>query len=110
MRKLTLFIIVLAAAGTLAQAQGLVSTETASATVYTNGTLLGEGTGPVVGASGAYYFDALDMTGSQWNSLSGAQQSAAANLMANPSAVDLWTDSGVTGLNSTLHAGGHKCH
>lgn len=86
--------------------QGTIGLGSASGIVYTNGSSISEGTGPMVGPSASYYFEVLDMTSGDWTSLSGAQQSEAADLLDNPSAVSLWTDSAVGAINSSLHAGG----
>ena len=51
---------------------------------------------PATGA-GSYDIELLDMTAAQWNGLSGGQSNAALNVFANPSAVSLWTDSGISG-------------
>ena len=98
-----MFIAVTLAVGvTFVYSQGTISLNASTAEVYTNN----GGYGPISGPANSWYFEVLDMTQSQWNSLSPGQQAGAADLLANEANVSLWTDSGVSGVNSTLHAGG----
>jgi hypothetical protein len=103
MKTLILTTLALAAGIALVHAQGTITISSTAATVYLNN---GETNGPATGASGAYIFEVLDMTQGAWNGLSALQQNEAYNLMIDPQAISLWTDSGVSGVNSTLHAGG----
>jgi hypothetical protein len=102
MKKLIFIAIMLAVGVTFAHSQGTISLNITTAEVYTNN----GGFGPVVGPANSWYFEVLDMTQSQWNSLTVGQQAGAADLLANEADVSLWTDSTVSGVNSTLHAGG----
>jgi hypothetical protein len=88
----------------LAYSQGLISTLNNSPIISTNGG--GAAIGPIAGANGAYLFELLDMQQSAWTALTAGQQWAAYNLIDNPSAVSLWTDSGVPAQNLHLHVGG----
>jgi len=99
MKKLLLTTGALVAGATLAFAQGTIVLYNTGAIVTTNGVTPG-------GATGSYIFEVLDMTQAAWSALSSAQQAAAYNLIANPSAVALWSDTTVSGENSSLHAGG----
>jgi hypothetical protein len=107
MKKTILTSLAVISCAFLSQAQGLISLqETTTGTVFTNGPVLGEGNGPVSKSPSSYYYDVLDMTAASWAGLTPAQQAGAQNLLANPSDVALWTDSGVTGINATLTGGG----
>jgi hypothetical protein len=107
MKKLVLTSLSLVVGAALVQAQGTISLqETQAGTVQTNGATAGLGTGNVGKAASGYYYDVLDMTQTSWAGLSSGQQTGAGNLLANPSDISLWTDSGVTGINGTLTAGG----
>jgi hypothetical protein len=107
MKKLVLTSVVALMGATLVHAQGTISLqETSAGTVITNGTSIGQGTGSVGKTASGYYYDILDMTSASYGGLTGAQQTGIGNLTANPSDVSLWTDSGVTGINGTLTAGG----
>ncbi len=94
----------LAVGVTFAYSQGTISLSASTAEVYTN--YGGAAYGPISGPANSWYFEVLDMTQSQWNSLNAGQQAGAADLLANEANVSLWTDSGVSGVNSTVHAGG----
>jgi hypothetical protein len=105
MKKLVLTMVALAAGAILVHAQGLISLAAGtSGTVQTNNGV--GGFGSASGAYGTYDLDVLDMTAAQWAGLSGAQQTAAANVYANPSALGLWVDSGVTGFTGSALAAG----
>jgi hypothetical protein len=102
MKKLVLTSLAVVASAVLVHAQGLVSlAATVKGVVDTNGASIGEGTGAATGLD-AYYFELLDMTASQWAGLSGSQQTGADNLLANPSDLSLWSDSGISGNTSGL--------
>jgi hypothetical protein len=104
MKKLTTIALALAAGVAFVHAQGtIVLQQETAGLVYTNTTDIGgSAVGQIVqSASGSYYYDVLDMQSSVWAGLTVQQQAAAANLLANPSAISLWTDSGVTGDNVT---------
>ena len=103
MKTLILTTLALAAGIALTHAQGTVSIETTASEVYTNN---GIANGPATGASGTFIFEVLDMTQGAWSGLSPVQQLEAYGLFTAPSAINLWTDSGVSGINSTLHPGG----
>jgi len=107
MKKLVLTSAVAFMGAVLVHAQGTISLQEGKGVVITNGTSIGEGSGNAYAGNSSYYYDVLDMTSASWNSLSGAQQAAAVNLLANPSDVSLWTDSGISGYNTgSLTAGG----
>lgn len=104
MKKLVLTSIAALAGATLVHAQGTISLQEAQAgTVITNGTAIGGGTG---NAASGYDYEILDMTSASWAGLSGNQQTGADSLLANPSDVSLWTDSGVSGAAASLTKGG----
>jgi len=107
MKKLALASIVALTGTMLVHGQGTISLNEGKNVVITNGTSIGEGSGVAYAGNSSYYYEVLDMTSASWNSLSGAQQAGAVNLLANPSDVSLWTDSGISGLNTgALTAGG----
>jgi hypothetical protein len=107
MKKLVLTSVALLVGATFVHAQGTISLqETIAGTVITNGTSIGEGQGSASKTASSYYYDILDMTSASYAALSANQQTGAGNLIANPADVSLWTDSGVTGINGTLTAGG----
>jgi hypothetical protein len=104
MKKLIVTALTLVMGAALTRSQGIVSLQFGvSGTVYTN---TPSASGPIHGGLNAYYFEALDMTQSQWNSLTAGQQAAAANILENPSAVSLWTDTAISGANYTVANGG----
>ena len=103
MKKLILIAVTLVAGAAFAYSQGTISISTTAAEVYTNNG--SGGFGPATGAN-SWNFEVLDMTQSQWNSLTVQQQAGAANLLFNQTDISLWTDSTVSGVNSSLHAGG----
>ena len=104
MKKLVLTCVAALTGATLVHAQGSISLqETTTGTVITNGTAIGGGTG---NAASGYDYEILDMTSTSWNSLSGNQQTGADSLLANPSDVSLWTDSGVSGVAAAVTKGG----
>lgn len=104
MKKLVLTSALALMGATLVHAQGTIALqETVAGTVITNGTSIGQGTGS---AASGYFYEILDMTSTSWNSLSANQQSGAVSLIANPSDVSLWTDSGVSGAAAALTKGG----
>jgi len=104
MKKLVLTSVVALVGATLVHAQGTISlNQTQTGTVITNGTSIGGFTG---NAAAGYDYEILDMTSTSWNSLTGNQQTGADALLANPSDVSLWTDSGVSGAASSLTKGG----
>jgi len=104
MKKLLLTTCAMIVGATLAYSQGTINTVNSSAIISTNGG--GAAIGPIAGANGAFLFEVLDMQQSTWTGLSGAQQAAAYDLIANPSAVALWTDSGVAAQSQSVHKGG----
>ncbi len=104
MKKLITIAVMLTVGVTFSHSQGIISLNTTAAEVYTN--YGGAAYGPISGPANSWYFEVLDMTQSQWNSLSPGQQAGAADLLENEANVSLWTDSTVSGVNSTLHAGG----
>jgi len=88
----------------LAHAQGLITMTTTASEVYTNN---GASSGPATGPAGTYLYEMLDMTRGAWNALSAGQQAAGDNVFVNPVALSLWTDSGISGMNTAvLHPGG----
>lgn len=103
MKTLILTTLALTASIALVNAQGTISILSTAPTVYTNN---GAFSGPATGPSGTYMFEVLDMTQGAWAALTPAQQAGASDLFDNPTDLSLWTDSGVSGINSTLHAGG----
>ncbi len=103
MKKLITIAVMLTVGVTFSHSQGIISLNTTAAEVYTN--YGGGAFGPIVGPANSWYFEVLDMTQSQWNSLTAGQQAGAANLLENGANVSLWTDSTVSGVNSSLHAG-----
>lgn len=107
MKKLALASIVALTGTMLVHGQGTISLNEGKGVVITNGTSIGEGSGNAYAGNSSYFYEILDMTSTSWNSLSGGQQAGAVNLLANPSDVSLWTDSGVSGLNTgALTSGG----
>ncbi|MGD0350887.1 MAG: PEP-CTERM sorting domain-containing protein [Verrucomicrobiota bacterium] len=101
MKKLLVTTCAMIAGATLAYSQGTIILATGNVAFTNNGVA----SGPVKGANSAYYFEVLDMNQSAWTALSTANQAAVYNLLANPSALALWTDTGVSGRNSSLAAG-----
>lgn len=109
MKKIISTSFALAAGIVLVHAQGTISLQEDLGTVITNGTSIGEGTGNAYLGTGSYYYDVLDMSAAAWAGLSSQQRAGADNLLANPTDVAFWTDSGVTGVNAgSLTAGGIK--
>lgn len=101
MKKLFLAFLGLLAGTAFAYAQGSVSLQAnANGTVVTNGASLGigYGTGSAIGGPANFNFELLDMTAPTYNALSSPQKSAIGNLLANPSSISLWTDSGISGF------------
>lgn len=103
MKRLILTALALVAGIALAQAQGTITIASTAPTVYTNDFTH---SGPATGASGTFIFEVLDMTQGAWGGLTSVQQAEAYDLFDYSQAVTLWTDSSVSGINSTLHAGG----
>jgi len=106
MIKLLLAAMALAAGGLLVHAQGLVSvSSTVKGTVQTNGVSVSEVTGNAGGVN-AFDYEVLDMTVAAYGGLSSQQQAGLNNLLANPSELALWTDSGVSGASGSINNGG----
>ena len=106
MKKSIFASLILASAAFSARSQGLISLLEPKGTVVTN-SATGQGFGDAYTGAGSYYYELLDMTASSWAGLSASQQAGADNLAANPADVSLWTDSGVSGVNSdAISAGG----
>ncbi len=98
MKKIVLTCLSLVAGAMLGHSQGLITLNSAIAgTMITNGSTIGLGTGNANGAT-SYFVELLDMTSTAWTGLSKGQQANAYNLLANPTSVSLWTDSGISGL------------
>jgi hypothetical protein len=102
MKKLVLTSMAMVLGAVLAHAQGTVTINNTTAITETNGTALA----PAGGS--AWSYEVLDMTAGAWSNLTVQAQGQAYTLLANPTAVSLWTDSGVTGIGQNLgsHAGG----
>ena len=100
MKTLILTALALTAGLTLAHAQGTINIVTTVATVETNGPTIGAAAGT------AWDYEVLDMTSTAFAALSSPHQAGAYGLLANPTDVSLWTDSGVSGFGQNLHAGG----
>jgi hypothetical protein len=99
MKKLVLATLALAAGTILSFGQGaIIMYSGTTVVVTTNGVAAG-------GPANTYLFEVLDMTSAAYNALTGNQQAAAYDLLNNSSAFSLWTDTGVSGNNSTLHPG-----
>ncbi|HTR40244.1 MAG TPA: PEP-CTERM sorting domain-containing protein [Pseudomonadales bacterium] len=103
MKKLLLISIALAVSSILVYGQGTITINSIAPTVYTN---TGIFSGPAIGSGGTFIYEVLDMTEGTWKTLTPFAQAAAYDLADNPQALSLWTDSAVSGINSTLHAGG----
>lgn len=104
MKKLVLTMVALVAGATFIHAQGLVSLNAGA-----NGTVQTNNLGHIGAASGANIYDVelLDMTAAAWGGLTSQQQTQAQNVWANPSAVSLWTDSGISGTVGAGLSAGH---
>jgi len=86
----------------LANAQGTISIQIGAGTVVTN---TGTASGPTKGQT--YDYELLDMTQTAYNGLSGAQKTGVYALGANQTDISLWTDAGISGVNTGgLTAGG----
>jgi hypothetical protein len=106
MKKSSLSLLALVACTMLARSQGYISLQTGNGVVYTNN---GVASGPTHGAPGSYVFEALTMTQTAYNGLTAAQQTDIYNLVANPTDIELWTDTGVSGVNNgTFFSGAVK--
>jgi hypothetical protein len=103
MKKLLLTTCAMILGTILAYSQGTINTLNQSAIISTNN---GANIGPIAGGNGSYLFEVLDMQQSTWTGLSGLQQAEAYDLIDNPSAVALWTDSGVPAQHQSVHVGG----
>lgn len=85
----------------MAHSQGFVVLSDATAnTVQTNGSSIGQGTGRTANTANGFFYELLDMTSASYTGLTGTQQSGAAALLQNSTAVSLWTDAGVSGVNT----------
>jgi hypothetical protein len=105
MKKLALTTVVLAVGTVLGFSQGAIILNSASGVVSTNNG--SGGVGLAGGASATWYYNVLDMTASTWSGLTAQQQANALGISAlNTAGISLWTDSGVSAANSSLHAGG----
>jgi hypothetical protein len=102
MKTIILTTLAFAAGIALAHAQGTVTINNTTAVVETNGIALAPAGGSL------WNYEVLDMTAAAWSNLTALAQGQAYSLLANPTAVSLWTDSGVTGIGQNLgtHAGG----
>jgi len=105
MKKLVLTTLALAVGGSLAFSQGIVDIVNNSAGITTNN--LSGGTGIAGGTSGSWDYEVLDLTSTAYAALSASQQTNLTTMTAGVlSEFDLWTDSTVSGANTSLHAGG----
>lgn len=103
MKKLVLTSIAALVGATLVHAQGTVTLQQlTTGLVWTNSST---GSGQITQPGGSYFYEVLDMTSASWTGLSANQQAAATNLLANPSDVSLWTDSGVSGSDPNIGTG-----
>jgi PEP-CTERM motif len=98
MKKLVLAGMAMVVGAVLAHAQGTINVVTTVATVDTNGTAMAAAGGT------AWDYEVLDIANTAYTG-TGAQANMY-SLAANPTAVSLWTDSGVSGFGQNLHAGG----
>jgi len=103
MKKLILTGLAMVAGAVLVHAQGTISINSVANTATTN-------TGTVSGAAytgvGSYTYELLDMSQSAYGALTANQQAGAYSLGANQSDISLWTDSGISGANSSVAAKG----
>jgi len=109
MKKLVLTSVAVMAGALMAHSQGYIALSDATAdTVQTNGSSIAEGTGKLFNGASGYYFEVLDMTAASYTGLSSGQKTAADDLQVagGSTAVSLWTDSAVSGVNTTGLTGG----
>jgi len=86
----------------LAHAQGTISIQAAAGTVVTN---TGTASGATKGQT--YNYELLDMSQAAYTGLSANAQAGVYNLAANQTDISLWTDAGISGVNTgSLTAGG----
>ncbi len=105
MKKLVLTTLALAVGTVVGFSQGAIVLSATTGVVSTNNGA--GGVGIAGGPSSTWYYTVLDMSAGSWNALTVQQQSDALNMSAlNTAGISLWTASGVTAANSSLHAGG----